>query len=112
MDGANLEGQAGEVKRPQPSAFSLLQLESMATPYVSSPSVRLLIRTKLAAGILPTARIMNAWRGRGNGTRCNACAEVLTWNDVMVDGFTSSMTVFRFHIRCFEIWDDERQALR
>jgi hypothetical protein len=75
-------------------------------------ALRLLIRQRLAAGVLPTGRMMRAWQGLGNRTLCHACAEVLAWDDGMVEGFTAMGAVMRFHTGCFELWDDERHMFR
>jgi hypothetical protein len=79
---------------------------------MDSQALRLLIRQKLAAGVLPTGRMMRTWRGLGNRTPCHACAEVLAWDDLMIEGFTPTGVVMRFHTECFELWDAERHMLR
>jgi hypothetical protein len=77
---------------------------------VEGQVLRLFIQQKLADDRLPKGRMMRLWRGPGNGTRCNACGEVLAWDESMVEGFTATAVVMRFHTGCFDLWDDERHA--
>ena len=73
--------------------------------------LRTFIQQRLMTGLLPTGRVLRAWLGRGNRTRCNACGELLAWDDAMIEGFTATGTVFWFHTRCFYLWAGEQEAL-
>jgi hypothetical protein len=75
-------------------------------------ALRLLIHQKLAAGPLPSGRMLRVWRGAGNGTLCDACGEVLSRRDVMLEGFTATVAAIRFHRHCFDLWNHERFTLR
>lgn len=66
--------------------------------------LRTFIQQRLMTGLLPTGRVLRGWLGRGNRTR-------VAWDDAMIEGFTATGTVFRFHTRCFYLWAGEQEAL-
>jgi hypothetical protein len=62
------------------------------------------VQQQLATASLPTGRIVRAWLSRGDRTQCSACAELLAWEQPMIEGFTTTGAVFRFHLGCFDLW--------
>lgn len=77
--------------------------------------IRLLIRRRLLSGLLPKDRLSRASWGRSNGEFCDACEGVLTHVQILLKGTTSVVTdrqPTQFHVRCFQIWNDERRTLQ
>ena len=73
-------------------------------------ALRPFIQQKLAAGVLPTNRMLRVWHGAGSGTPCDACGEVLARSDIMLEGFTATVAAVRFHAHCFDLWNHERRG--
>jgi hypothetical protein len=75
---------------------------------------RSLIRTKLQDGRLPVGNILRFWGGPGNGETCDACEDIITKDQMVMEG--DSLTVgggrpLQVHTECFRIWDAERPKL-
>ena len=66
---------------------------------------RILIRIKLRDGGLPPDSIPRVWGGEGNGETCDACEEIITKDQMGIEG--GGVT---FHVWCFHLWDAERRA--
>lgn len=78
------------------------------------PTLRLLIREKLADGRLPHDHIPRMWGGPGNGETCDGCGEIVTKTQMLMEGLSKddgpAASGVRFHIACFHLWDVERQV--
>ena len=77
-------------------------------------ALRAIVRTKLAYGRLPVDGISRFWVGPSNGETCDVCELTIT-NERVVEGIVSTgdrRQPLQLHVRCFYLWDDERQALR
>lgn len=68
------------------------------------------IRTKLADGFLPTHLIPRVFGGPGTGARCDACEAIILGDDLEIEADLPKGGVVRFHLRCFTIWQKEREA--
>ena len=70
--------------------------------------VRGIIRLKLQRGLLPASSPPDGiWAGRGADELCSACGERVTKSQMLYewDGAGGRMNM---HLRCYELWDDER----
>lgn len=74
-------------------------------------NIRLLIRRKLAAGGLPHDGIPRFWGGHPDGEHCDACEEVFTADQLIMEGISSTDNQgLQLHVECFYLWDEERDA--
>jgi hypothetical protein len=75
-------------------------------------SLNRIICTKLADGRLPQNSIPRVWGGPGNGETCDACEEIITKAQFVMEGIstTEGGPGIQFHVQCFQLWDAERQA--
>jgi hypothetical protein len=72
-------------------------------------TLRHLIRRKLADGRLPQNSIPRLWGGAGNGETCDACEEIITKTQFVMEGVsTTGGKGIQFHVGCLHIWDAER----
>jgi hypothetical protein len=73
---------------------------------------RHLTRNKLADGRLPQDSIPRLWGGAGNGEGCDACGEVITKTQFVMEGVSTTPggVGIQFHVGCLHLWDSERQA--
>jgi len=82
---------------------------------MDKPTLRLLIRAKLADGRLPQDHIPRMWGGPGSGETCDGCGEIVTETQMLMEGLSKGSgadgTGVQFHITCFHLWDVERQVL-
>ena len=74
------------------------------------PGLRKLIRDKLADGRLPHDSIPRMWGGPGQGETCDACEEVITKPQMLMEGLSETSRGVQMHVACFYVWDAERQA--
>ena len=72
--------------------------------------VRLRIRAKLADGFLPRDNFPRVSGQAGNGEPCDACAESISKTTVEIEGPLFKGAVVRFHVRCFTLWQTERES--
>lgn len=73
--------------------------------------LRRLIQAKLGEGRLPQDSIPRVWGGAGNGETCDACEQIITKVQFVMEGIsTTGGAGIQFHVLCFQIWDSERQA--
>ena len=74
--------------------------------------LRAVIHGKLSAGRLPHDRIPRMWGGPGNGETCQACDEAITKTQFVMEGICSvdSALGVQLHVRCFQVWNELRQA--
>ena len=78
---------------------------------VTDESLRLLIRGKLASGVLPGHECTKVFGGPSNGETCDGCGEVIANAQLMMDCIGEHYPkTLQFHVRCFYIWDSERRA--
>ena len=70
--------------------------------------VRGTIRLKLETGLLPSSEAGRMWAGLGAGEVCSACDERITKSQKLHE-WESAGTKVVMHVRCYEIWRDERQ---
>lgn len=77
-------------------------------------TLRALIRTKLADGRLPRNSVPRVWGGPGNGETCDGCEEIVTKDQFVMEGISlaNGRKPLQLHVACFNIWDDERRAVR
>ena len=78
---------------------------------MDKPTLRLLIRSKLADGRLPLNSIPRIWGGPGNGEVCDACETIVTKDELIMEGISldQGRKPIQFHTRCFYLWDVERR---
>ena len=77
---------------------------------VEAPAIRLLIREKLKDGRLPYDSMPRFWGGPGNNERCDACDALITTQQLVLEGISSTPTdkkPVQFHVVCFHLWDHE-----
>ena len=77
-------------------------------------AIRALVRERLRDGRLPFDSIHRLYGGPADGEMCDACDEPIPRQQVIIEGITSTLRNkqgIQFHVRCFEIWDTERQVL-
>jgi len=79
---------------------------------MNQDTLRALVRQKLADGRLPNNHIPRVWGGPGAGETCDACEEVVTKAQLIMEGITLSVgrESVQFHVMCFNVWDAERQV--
>jgi len=90
-------------------------------------AIRVLVRVKLRDGRLPFDSIRRLWGGPAAGEICDACDQPIPRQQVIMEGITSmpritstprNTSTFRnkrpvqFHVRCFQIWDEERREVQ
>ena len=75
------------------------------------PTLRLLIRSKLADGRLPLNSIPRIWGGPGNCEVCDACETIVTKDELIMEGISldQGRKPIQLHTRCFYLWDVERR---
>ena len=72
-------------------------------------TLRHLIRRKLADCRLPQNSIPRLWGGAGNGETCDACEEIITATQFVMEGVsTTGGKDIQFHVGCLHMWDAER----
>jgi hypothetical protein len=74
------------------------------------PTLRLLIRDKLADGRLPHDHIPRVWGGPGAGETCDGCGEIVSKEQMLMEGIGTDGSGVQFHVACFHLWDVERQV--
>lgn len=72
--------------------------------------LRFLIRAKLTDGRLPHDSIPRMWGGPGANEWCDACEETITKEQWVMEGIGAKGGGLRLHVRCFHLWDSERQV--
>ena len=73
--------------------------------------LRRLIRNRLAGGTLPHDSIPRIWGGPGAGETCNACDEVVTKPQMLMEGISETGHGIQMHVQCFWLWDSERRVV-
>src|SRR4029434_10143605 len=78
---------------------------------VSDESLRLLIRAKLANGVLPGQDCTKVFGGVSNGETCEGCGEIIGKTELVMDCIGEHYPkTLQFHVRCFYVWDSERRT--
>jgi len=79
---------------------------------MNQESLRTLIRHKIHNGRLPHDSITRVWSSPSDGELCDACDTILSKDQLVMEGTTLApgRKPFHFHVRCFQIWDDERRV--
>jgi hypothetical protein len=68
-----------------------------------------MIRDKLDAGALPHDHPARLRAGKGSGNPCTACGEPIAISEPEFEPqYTDARPVLRFHGKCYDIWDAER----
>ena len=75
------------------------------------PALVSLIRSKLSDGRLPHDSIPRIWGGPGAGETCDACGEVVTKPQMLMEGIGQNGGGIQMHVQCFWIWDREREVV-
>ena len=75
-------------------------------------ALRLLIQGKLDKGRLLHDVIPRIWGGYGNGETCDACDEIVSGNQYILEGsyLGGERGSVQFHAECFYLWDSMRAA--
>jgi hypothetical protein len=73
-------------------------------------TIRLRIRAKLSEGLLPRANFPRVSGEAGSGEPCDACGEPIPAATVEIEGPLFKGAVVKFHVRCFTLWQTEREA--
>jgi hypothetical protein len=73
-------------------------------------AIRALIQAKIRDGRLPRRSIRRVFSSPSTGEKCDACETIVSMDQLVVEGtaLAPRKGAFKFHIRCFEIWDRER----
>jgi hypothetical protein len=79
---------------------------------LNDEALHLLIRGKIQNGRLPHDGIKAAWSSPSDGEKCDACDTVLAKDQLLMEGATLDLgrRPLQMHVRCFQIWDQERRA--
>ena len=76
--------------------------------------LRLLVRAKLRDGRLPYNSIPRVWGGPGNGETCDACDDIITKDELVMEGIALAgrRRPLQLHVGCFSVWDSERHTVK
>jgi hypothetical protein len=79
---------------------------------MDNEALRALIRNKLTDGRLPYDSIPRMWGGPGAGEVCDACEQLVTKEQMLMEGITleDGRSAIQLHVRCFSVWDHERRV--
>jgi hypothetical protein len=96
----------------RPGSSSADRVESSTVSSMDQESLRLLIQHKIRDRRLPHDGIRTVSSTPSDGETCDACDTVLTKDQLLMEGLTLDLggRPFKFHVRCFQIWDHERRA--
>ena len=73
-------------------------------------AIRDRIRAKLATGFLPRTNFPRVSGEAGSGEPCDACAEPIPKTTVEIEGPLFKGAIVKFHVRCFTLWQTERET--
>lgn len=73
-------------------------------------AIRVLIQAKIQDGRLPRHSITRVCSSPSSGEKCDACETIVSMDQLVMEGtaLAPRRKAFKFHVRCFEIWDHER----
>lgn len=98
---------------PCPTPLWSLRIVNAGPSFICSRSLdgklRLTIRHKITAGVLPGAPPKTVWAGIGTGRPCDACDETITaaQTEIELEMPSASRPLARLHRECFAIWREE-----
>jgi hypothetical protein len=72
-------------------------------------SLRLSIQRKIRDGRLPHDGAAKVQSGPSTGEKCDACEEVLSQEQLLVEATTQRRRHLQFHVQCYQMWDGERR---
>jgi hypothetical protein len=77
-------------------------------------TIRLTIRCKLENGVLPTENAARVLGRSASGEACDGCGLAIGTGQLAIGGFARQPggKALYLHLRCFEIWTQERVSLR
>ena len=80
---------------------------------VDTEAIRRIIRHKLESGRLPLEIASRVWGSPVVGATCGGCDMSINRGQLAMDGLaqTPGKKISRLHLRCFEIWVQERHSL-
>jgi hypothetical protein len=73
--------------------------------------IYLVVRIKLANGMMPMNSIPRVWGGAGNGEACDACEEPIRKDQFVLEGLSVAdpQRGIQLHAECFYVWDRLRR---
>ena len=75
-----------------------------------SPEARRRVRANLDAGRLPLDRPQKMHAGRGDGTGCDGCGEIIDRTEVEYEATYENGRACRLHLACAALWEVERRC--
>jgi hypothetical protein len=75
-------------------------------------ALRTLIIAKIHDGRLPRTALPHVWGGPGHGATCSACEDTISKRELEIEADLMDGNTFMFHVRCFQLWDEERKAVQ
>jgi len=72
--------------------------------------LRIIVRDKLKNGVLPHDSIPRIWGGPGQEERCDACEDIVTKPQMLMEGLSEDGQGIQMHVKCFYMWDSERRV--
>jgi hypothetical protein len=90
----------------------MLNAEALRVLMLNAEALRLHIRRKLQNDQLSHDGVRTVWSSPSDGEKCDACDTVLAKDQLLLEGATLGLARRRLqmHVRCFQIWDQERRA--
>ena len=73
-------------------------------------TLQLKIRAKLTDGFLPKEFLLRVFGRAGSGQLCDACEGTIPEEELEIEGNLAKGGTVRLHVRCFTIWQKEREA--
>ena len=83
----------------------------MSAVMTGESRVRGTIRLKLETGLLPWSESGRVWAGPGANEVCSACDDTITTRQKLYEWEHDGSKIV-MHLRCYELWTDERQQGR
>jgi len=76
-------------------------------------TIRVTIRRKLESGLLPLEKAARVLGRSTTGEACDACDMTIGPGQLAIDGLARKpgTKVMQLHLRCFELWTQERYSL-
>jgi hypothetical protein len=74
-------------------------------------ALRLRVRQLVESGEVPCEEPGKTWAGRGSGTHCAACGELISAADIEFEAELRSGVVLRMHRVCHDVWREECESL-
>jgi hypothetical protein len=74
-------------------------------------SIRSRVREMVETGQLPCEESGKVWAGRGTGTHCAACGDLIESTQIEFEVLLGPTAVLRLHRACYQIWQEECETL-